>query len=230
MPRAGPLKQILRSLTVEELRSLRREHGPRVTEYDGDKDAFVERLHRSLKRSMDDGSFAYRDLMKFVRAELGDGAPQYATSAIRDALEGLVVSPGAGSVGAASVRGRWIGSELFQVLAGRFADRPYAVEQSASFGRYEVDLLVAHESESRNYVIEVVLAGSPTSRDGLVSQLRDYRQAVPHLERSYVLVVVERDVDLPANKEAVATVVADAEDEPDTEVVLKRPEQLLYEV
>ncbi len=56
MPRAGPLKQILRTLTVAELRSLRRTHCPQVTEYDGNKTAFVDRLRNSLKRSIDEGT------------------------------------------------------------------------------------------------------------------------------------------------------------------------------
>lgn len=69
MPRAGPLTQILRTLTVSELRSLWRTHAARVAESDGDKGAFLRRLRNSLKRSMDDGEFTYADPMQFVREE-----------------------------------------------------------------------------------------------------------------------------------------------------------------
>lgn len=228
MPRAGPLTQILRSLTVAELRSLRREFCPRVSEYDGDKAEFVEGLRRSLKRSIDQGEVTYEDLMEFVRAELSADGPAYASTRIRKAMEGIEISPNAGSDDATAVRERWIASELFQVLRHRFDDQPYAIEQEATFGRSSVDLLVSHETEKRNYLVEVKLAGSYSSRERLLSQLRKYRKKVPYLRRSYVLMVAERDRDLPENKESVAHVVEEAENEPDTEVVVKPPSDLLY--
>ncbi len=227
MPRAGALKQILRSLTVAELRTVRREHCPRVTEYDGDKAAFVERIRRSLKRSMDERACSYEALVETIRTELDDG-PQRVTARIRHVLNEVEISPNAGHKKSSSVREGWICSEVFQGLRYRLADRPYDIEQEAKFGRSRVDLLVSHERHDRQYVIEVKLAGSYSSRERLLTQLRKYRKKVPDLRRTFVLVVAERDRDLPENKESVAHVVTEAEDEPETEVVVKPPSDLRY--
>lgn len=228
MPRAGPLKQILRSLTVNELRSLRREFCPRVSEYGGNKAAFVEKLRRSLQRQMDDGELTYEDLMDFVREEFTSNGPEYATTRIRQTLQEIEISPNAGSRDTTSVREHWIASEVYQALRYQFDDQPYLIDQEAMFGRSSVDLLVSHQSADRNYLIEVKLAGSYSSRERLLSQLRKYRKKVPALRRSYVLLVAEHERDLPRNKDSVAHVVEEAEGEPDTEVIVKPPDELAY--
>lgn len=228
MPRAGPLTQILRSLTVSELRSLRRTHAPRVTEYDGDKGAFVRRVRNSLSRSIDEGEFTYEDLMEFVREEFDDDGPQRATTRIRHGLEELVVSSNAGRADTTGVREGWICSEAYQALRYEFDDLPYEIAQEENFGRSAVDLLVSHQREDRNYVIEVKLAGSYASRERLLSQIRRYQKRVPHLRRTFVLVVAENERDLPENKSSVAHAIEEAENEPDTEIVLKRPDSLAY--
>lgn len=229
MPRAGPLKQILRGLTVAELRSLRRTHCPRVTEYEGDKDAFVDRLRNSLKRSIDEGDLTYEDIVAFLRDEFESDGPKRTTTRIRHTLEDLRISPCAGYKDSKAVRERWICSELYQALRYELADRPYDVRQEVSFGRSSVDLLVSHEREDRTYLIEAKLAGSYGSRERLLSQLRKYRKRVPHLHRSFVLVVAERERDLPENKDSVRHVVREAENEPNTDVIVKPPTDLEYD-
>lgn len=228
MPRAGPLKQILRSLTVAELRSLRRTRCPRVSEYDGDKDAFVDRLRNSLKRSIDDGEFTYEELVEFLRDEFGSDGPERATTRIRHAIDQLEISPCAGYRDSRAVRERWVCSELFQALRYELEELPYDIQQEASFGRSSVDLLVSHEREHRNYLVEAKLAGNYSSRERLLSQLRKYRKKVPYLRRSFVLLVAERERDLPENKESVRHAVREAEDEPKTDVIVKPPDDLAY--
>lgn len=228
MPRAGPLKQILRSLTVNELRALRNECCPRVTEYDGDKAAFVDRLRNSLQRSMDEGEFSYEKLMEFVRDQLTNQGPERATTRIRHVLEEIEISKSAGNQDSRSVREHWISSELFQGLQCQFEAQPYRIEQEAQFGRNSVDLLVTHERQNRNYIIETKLAGRYSSRERLLSQLRRYRKKVPELRRTFVFMVAERTRDLPTNKEAVEHVVGEARAEPDTEVIVKPPNELRY--
>lgn len=228
MPRAGALKQILRSLTVSELQAVRRTHCPRVTEYDGDKSAFVERLRRSLKRSMDEGEYSYEDLVETIREELDDDGPERVTTRIRHSLAGIEISANAGHESSRSVRERWICSELFQSLHYQLEDQPYEVEQEANFGRSSVDLLVSHVREDRQYAIEVKLAGSYSSRERLLSQLRKYRKKIPNLRRTFVFMVAERERDLPENKESVKHVIEEAENEPRTEVVVKPPRDLRY--
>jgi len=219
---------MLRSLTVAELRSVRRQHCPRVTKYDGDKSAFVERIRRSLKRSMDDGECSYEDLLATIRNELNDDGPKRVTTHIRHVLDGVEISSNAGHENSSSVREKWICSEVFQGLRYRLVDHPYAVEQEATFGRSSVDLLVSHDREDRQYVVEVKLAGSYSSRERLLSQLRKYRKKVPDLQRTFVLMVAEKSRDLPENKESVDHVVEEAKNEPRTEVVVKPPAELRY--
>ncbi|OAQ51059.1 hypothetical protein HTG_19181 [Natrinema mahii] len=228
MPRAGPLKQLLRGLTVAELRSLRRTHCPQVTEYGGDKDAFVDRLRNSLKRSIDDGNLTYEDLVAFLRSEFESNGPERATTCIRHTLQNLSVSPCAGYKDSRAVRERWICSELYQALHYELADLPYEVQQEVSFSRSSVDLLVSHNHEDRNYLIEAKLAGNYNSRERLLSQLRKYRKKVPYLRRSFVLMVAERERDLPSNKASVDHAIQEAETEPKTEVVVKPPTALEY--
>ncbi|APX00231.1 hypothetical protein CHINAEXTREME_20700 (plasmid) [Halobiforma lacisalsi AJ5] len=228
MPRAGPLKQILRTLTVAELRSLRRTHCPQVTEYDGNKTAFVDRLRNSLKRSIDDGELTYEDLVEFLRDEFESNGPERATTCIRHTLEDLTISPCAGYRDGRAVRERWISSECYQALQYELADLPYEITQEATFGRSSIDLLVSHAHDDRNYLTEVKLAGNYNSRERLLSQLRKYRKKVPYLRRSFVFMVAERERDLPANKESVEHVIQEAEDEPQTEIVVKPPAGLEY--
>jgi len=228
MPRASPLTQILRTLTVAELRSLRRTHAPQVSEYDGDKNAFVRRLRNSLKRSIDGDQLTYEDLMEFIRDELEQDGPQRVTTRIRHSLKKLVISPNAGRADTTAVREGWICSETFQVLRHRFQGLPYIIKQEPTFGRSSIDLLVTHERKNRNYIIEVKLSGNYSSRERLLSQLRRYRKKVPHLRRTYVLMVAENERDLPENKGSVAHAVEEAQNEPDTEVIIKPPKSLLY--
>lgn len=228
MPQAGPLTQILRTLTVQELRSFRRAHASRISEYSGDKQAFIRRLRNSLKRSMEDGEFSYAELMAFIREEFEQNGPQRVTTRIRQTLTELVISPSAGHADTTAVRESWICSEAYQALRCAFRDHPYRIDQEVSFGRSSVDLLVTHNRDDRNYVIEAKLAGSYSSRERLLSQIRRYRKKVPYLKRLYVLMVAERPRDLPENKSSVAHVVDEAEEEPKTEVLIKPPESLHY--
>lgn len=228
MPRAGPLTQILQTLTVAELRALRREHAPRVSEYNGDKQVFMRRIRNSLKRAMEDDEFNYTELMAFIRAEFEQDGPQRVTTRIRQTLEDLVISPSAGHADTTAVRESWICSEAYQALQWEFRDQPYRVDQEASFGRNSIDLLVTHERENRNYIIEAKLAGSYSSRERLLSQIRRYRKNVPHLKRLYVLMITERLRDLPKNKSSVKHVVEEAKNETKTEVLIKPPESLHY--
>ncbi|TYT61725.1 hypothetical protein [Natrialba swarupiae] len=228
MPRAGPLKQILRTLTVAELRSLRRTHCPQVTEYDGNKTAFVDRLRNSLKRSIDEGDLTYEDLVEFLRNEFESNSPERATTCIRHTLEDLTISPCAGYRDGRAVRERWISSECYQELQYELADLPYEITQEATFARNSIDLLVSHAHDDRNYLIEVKLAGNYNSRERLLSQLRKYRKKVPYLRRSFVLMVAQQERDLPTNKESVKHVIQEAENEPQTEVVVRSPAGLEY--
>lgn len=80
------------------------------------------------------------------------------------------------------------------------------------------------------YVVEVKLAGSYSSRERLLSQLRRYHKNIEELRRTYVLIVAERKRDLPINKDSVAHVVEEAREEPKTEVLMKPPGELQYEL
>lgn len=177
---------------------------------------------------MEEGEFSYESLMDFIREEFEQNGPQRATTRIRKGLNELVVSPNAGRADTTAVREGWICSEAYQVLRYHFEELPYQVRQEVSFGRNSVDLLVTHDREDRNYIIEAKLAGSYSSRERLLSQLRRYRKKVPYLRRTYVLMVAENERDLPENKSSVAHAIEEAQAEPKTEVIIKPPQSLLY--
>lgn len=226
MPRASPLKQILRSLRVQELRSLRQRYAPRVTEYSGDKEAFIDRLTRSLSRSIESGELTYGDLIEWYREELTNTGPERVTTRIRHVLDDLEISPNAMYKDSAGVRERWICSEVFQRLIVQFEDQPYTIRQEASFGRSQVDLLVSHDRDERNYIVEAKLAGNYNSRERLLSQLRKYRKKVPELRRTFVLMIATKPRHLPQNKASVKHIIDEAEEERNTEVILKKPADL----
>ena len=87
MARTGPLKQILRELKVEELRYLRREFCPRVSEYSGDKKDFIDKLRDSMKRSIEDGSLSYAEIFSMMRSRIEDNGPKQNTTRKRQEMK-----------------------------------------------------------------------------------------------------------------------------------------------
>lgn len=225
MPHAGPLRQILRALTVGDLQRIRARYAPRVSDYDGDKEEFVGRLRDSISRSED---ITHEKLMEAI-LDIRSADARRPTTRIKDALNGLKLSPNVGGKSATSVRERWISSEAFQALRYEFEDQPYKISQEKNFGRAAIDLFVGHENGERNYVIEVKLAGN-SARDKLPAQLRRYEERVSYRKRTYVFMVVERERDLPENKTSVRHVVDEAEKRDRTEVILKPPSDLQYDI
>ena len=223
MARTGPLKQILRELKVEELRYLRREFCPRVSEYSGDKKDFIDKLRDSMKRSIEDGSLSYAEIFSMMRSRIEDNGPKQITTRIRHSMKNLEISSNVQSRKTTSVREKWISSELFQALSYQLEDTDYKIEQEATFGRTAVDLLVTQGD--RNYVIEIKLAGNYSSRERLPNQVKKYKKKVPNLRRTFVLMVAEKNRDLPENKESVEHVVEEVEKEEKTEVIIKKPEE-----
>ncbi|MFB6100908.1 MAG: hypothetical protein ABEK16_06595 [Candidatus Nanohalobium sp.] len=221
MSRAGPLKQILRQLNIKELRELRKEFCPRVTEYSGNKTEFVDSLRNSMKRSIEDGELSYAEIFSKIRSTIKEDGPKQVTTRIRHSMENLEISRNVQSRKTTSVREKWISSELFQSLKYQLEDTNYEIEQEATFGRTAADLLV-HQN-NRNYVIETKLASSYSSRERLLNQVKKYKKKVPNLRRVFVLLIAENERDLPENKDSVKHVVDEVEKEDKTEVILKKP-------
>ena len=228
MPRGGPLRQILSTCSIAELKRIHSEFCSRVAEYNGDKSEFEGRLRDSLKRSIDDGEVSYVDIMETIRDELVENDGRQATTRIRDAVEGLTVTPNAGHKDGSGVREKWISSELYHALDAEFDGQPYSIVQEYSIGRSSADLMVVHDRDERKYLIEVKLAGSYSSRERALSQVRRYRKNVDGLRRSFVALIAESGRDLPKNKDSVEHILDEFGDEEATEVILKPPEDLLY--
>jgi hypothetical protein len=168
-----------------------------------------------------------REIVELLRDKIENQDTRRATTRIRDGVEEMDITSHATNADSKSVREHWISSEIFQTLQYEFSDQPYHITQEYQIGRSSVDLLVSHDHDDRNYMIEVKLARSYGSRERLLSQLRRYQKKVPYLRRSFVVLVVERERDLPENKSGVAHVVEEAKNEPDTEVLIKPPEDIL---
>ena len=224
MPRAGPLRQILRTLTVNDLKEIRARYAPQVSKYDSNKKDFVERLRGSIERS-DDVTFEV--LMETI-FDIRSTDTRWPTTRIKDALNGLNVSSNAGRKDSKSVRELWISSEAFQALRYEFNGQPYNISQEESFGRASADLFVSHQDGDRNYVIEIKLAGN-SARDKLPTQLRRYEERVPYRRHTYVFMVVERQRDLPSQKRSVRNVIEEVEKRDRADVIIKPPSDLLYD-
>lgn len=140
----------------------------------------------------------------------------------------MTVTPNAGHKDSKSVREKWICSELYHAISHELTDLRYSVKQEYSIGRSAVDLLVEHDTADRRYFIEVKLAGSYSSRERALSQVRRYRKNMDHLRRAFVVMVAESGNDLPESKDSVAHVIDELGAEPKTEVILKPPGDLLY--
>ncbi len=221
MPRAGPLKQILRQLNVKELKQLRKRTCPRVTEYSGDKSSFVDNLRSSMKRSIQKNDISYAEIFSEIRDIIKDEGPQQVTTRIRHSMKDLKISRNVQGKNSKSVRENWISSELFQSLRYHLSGTEYKLEQEATFGRTAADILVYQDS--RNYVIEAKLAGSYSSRERLLNQIKKYKKKVPNLRRIFVLLIAEKQKDLPENKESVRHVTDEVEKENKTELIIKKP-------
>lgn len=226
MPRAGPIRQILRTLSVEDLRRLRREIAPQVTEYEGDKSAFVGRLRHSLNRQMEDGEFSYEELALYITNDLSDEEHRRVSTKIRHVLEDIEISPCASEESSTSMREKWINSEIFQGLRYSLDTSRYNIHQEKGFSRRSVDLYVEGKRDSGNYVIETKLAGSSSSLGRVLEQVHTYNEVVPDRRRTFVCIVAERERHMPDRKQSVRRVINKVENEDRTEVVVKPPSEL----
>ncbi|MFC7132067.1 MULTISPECIES: hypothetical protein [Salinibaculum] len=221
MPRAGPLKQLLTPLTLDELRYLRREFNLDISSYDGDKTGFRDRVHDALKYRIDNGQMTYQQVMESYRDEVVTNESKQVTTRIRETLNNLELSEGANRKEANEM---WITSEAWQALRMAFQDEPYTVIQEETFGRRRVDLLVTHDHDARNYLIEFKLANRTGSLSRTYSQLREYQRAIEGLSRSWLVVVAPEERYLPEQKERVANMIEDVRQLDATEVIIVRPE------
>jgi len=222
---------MLNALSVDELKSVKREFCPKITPYsqqDG-KNAFVGSIRDSLKRSFDKKEISYHEFMHFLRQELSDDTPKQITTKIRNVLEEIQISKNAGYKTTRSVRERWICSEIYQALRYELKDTDYKVEVEKSLkGNYRADLFLSHRSGKKNYLIEVKFAGKSGSRDRLPHQVTKYQDCISYLKRTFVLLIVQYKKYLPENNDAVAKVIEDVESRKRTEVIVKGPGKLEY--
>lgn len=233
MQKAGPLKQILRALTVDDLQAVRRKFCPRVRKYreqEGKAD-LIDSLRRSLKRSMEDDALSYNELMGYIIEVVLEEKPKRVTTRIRHVLHNIQISENAGWKSTSGVRERWICSEIFQGLQYQLQDTNYTVDTEKYVGEKDsyayADLFVSHASEKRNYIIEVKLAGSKSRRE-LLTQLMKYNKYAQHVKRIFVLLVVEEERHLPANYTPLQTLIKEVEAKEKVEVIVKPPSDLKY--
>lgn len=221
MPRAGPLKQLLTPMTIDELQFLHQEFCSDVRSYQGDKTAYRDRVHDALKYRIDNGDLSYEVLMERYRSEIVESESKQVTTRIRETLHNFELSEGAAREEANE---RWITSEAWQALRIAFQSEPYTVVQEETFGRLRVDLLITHDHEARNYMIEFKLAHRTSSLSRAYSQIRDYQRAIEGLRRSWVVVVAQHERYLPEQKARVANMIEDIRELEATEVLITRPE------
>lgn len=223
MPHAGPLRQILRALNVQTLRKIRARHAPQISKYGGDKEAFVKRLRGSLDRSEE---VTFKVLMETIRDILKDDQKQV-TTLIKDSLRNLKVSKNAGRDDVKS-KERFISSELFQSLRHNLSQKEeYGVFQEEYSGRNSVDILVNNRERDRKYLIEVKIASNHQNLERLKIQMKKYIREFSYVGYSYVLLICEKEKNLPDNKEPVREIKKEVE-EMEVKVISKGPSDLRY--
>lgn len=221
MPRAGPLKQLLQPLNLDELRYLRQRFCQSVQSYQGDKTAFRDRVHDALKYRIDNGELTYEQLMQAYRSEYVSDESQQVTTIIRETLDGLELSNEANRKEAGEM---WITSEAWQTLRIALRDKPYTVIQEENFGRKRVDLLVTHDRDARSYLIEFKMADNTEQMKKAYSQLKGYQREIEGLRRSWLVAVAPRERYLPEQKGLVANMIEDVRELDATEVIIVRPD------
>jgi hypothetical protein len=228
MPRAGKIRQFLDALRVSDLRAVHRRFTPRVKSYesDSDRNAFVRRLRRSLKRSIDSNELSFADLVSFIVTDAEARDRRNNTTIIKKTLQNLSFSRHLMHKDASNVRERWICGETFQALRIAFENRPHAtVELEKKFGRCSADICVTvgkPGSESvYHYPIEVKRASQTGNVKQLPGQLDKYRKYVrPKTQHIYVLAVGE--VEGVLNRRIVSNVLNGARRRKDTTVIVKK--------
>lgn len=222
---------MLNALTVDELKSIKREFCPHIKPYseqDG-KNAFVGSIRNSLKRSIEKDKTSYKEFMEFLRKELSDDTPKQITTKIRSVLEEIQISKNAGEKSSKSVREKWICSEIYQLLRCELSETDYEVELEKTLeGRKRADIFVSHTAEKRNYLIEVKFVGRSSYRDKLPYQITKYQNCVNYLRRTFVLMIAQSNRNLPENNKDVKDVIDNVENRKKTEVIVKGPDELEY--
>lgn len=232
MPRKSTLRQILDSLTVAELKSIRKEYCPRVTSYndlegENKKSEFIDKLRRSLDDKMGE-ELDYEDLIDLIRSELTEDKSRVTTK-IRNAVKDIRISKNAGHDSNTQVREMWICSEIFQSLKAKLEDTDYIVEQEKSLGNNnKIDLMVSHKSKDRNYPIELKLTRSAGSFEKLPTQIARYKSKISYIRKFYSIVVIEEERNLRENKDRIDNVYKQVENKDENEILTIEPSQLNF--
>lgn len=223
MPHAGPLRQILRSLNVRTLRKIRALHASQVSKYNDDKEAFVKRLRDSLDRS-EEVTF---EVLTETICDILTGDQKQVTTLIKDSLRDFEVSKNAGRNDVKS-RERFISSELFQSLRHNLSHKDkYSVFQEEYSGRSSIDIIVKNEEQKRKYLIEVKMARNHQNLERLKTQMKKYIRGFSYVKYSYVLIVCEKEKNMPDNKESVREIKKEVENM-EAKVISKGPSDLRY--
>lgn len=223
---AGPLRQILRTLNIRQLKEVRKEFCPRVKKYDNDKNDFISRLRGSLARSIDRGEISYEDLMEFITSLLESDTRTVRTQ-IKHTLKEMEFT-GNGAKTTKGINERFLAAEVFQALYHSLDQRNYNIIREDYRRGSHPDMIV--ENSSRSYLIEFKRARNRSRMEGLPTQVERYKSSVDDLKKVFVVVIVEKEKDLPKNCKKVKHAIETVKDKEKTELIIKEPEELRYEL
>lgn len=223
MSNPSALKQVLRSLDVEDLQAIRREHAERVSS-GYNRENLIQRLWDSLN-----GRISVSKLMETALAEVQKDRRQHLTR-IKHALERLVFSEHVTGGDASRARENWMCSEAFQALRYELGNATgktdYFIELEKGSGQEGVDLCVTYddgEGRPMRYLIEAKRARNRSGMRGLSNQLSGYEETITYWKHSIGLIIAERETHLPENNRLTRRMQNDLEDRERTDCILKRP-------
>ena len=224
MPRAGPLKQILRTLNTRQLSQVRNEFCPQVSKYSGNKTEFVNRIRESLKRSMESNETSYEELMSFTKSLLESDTRTVRTQ-ISHTLKEMEFT-GNGAETTKGINERFLAAEVFQALYHTIDNRSYSILREDYRNGSPPDMII--ENSSRTYLIEFKRAANKSGMQGLPAQIRRYKSNTENLRKVFVLIIVEKENDLPEANSKIGEAVKMLEEMNKTEIITKEPEELRY--
>lgn len=172
MSSPGALTGILRSQTRPDLDSINRELCDGRIKKSGGKEAYIQRLRRSLKNSIETGTITWDEFVE----ELQAGNEAYTKTKIRHQIEEMVFSKTASYKDGTEALEHYITAEVFQALRLRFEGTNVTV-QDEKYHNKDVnrpDITVVDEADQ--YIVEIKTS-SKKALDTLSDQMRKYQRA-----------------------------------------------------
>lgn len=197
MSQGTPLLRFIKGMTLDELNAIRRRcDWCNVRSYD-DKADLAKRIRDSMKRSVDNGSWTYGEIMQDIRLQVLIPGPETIETTVRQTLYEAPITDPTGDV---RLIEEWFSAQLYGVLSAKVYD-PYEVYleyEVNNRSRHQADVYLKHTEGGGDLLIEVKRDGEIDNGEAVKRQIRRYRR---HIEgrsdldhqMTYLCIITEKD-------------------------------------